>query len=101
MKKKLLVLCLLSLNVVSLSAQGVNNLSDADSCQFNGKTYAIGSKIRDQDASTLTCKTYDAIIPKTADRLLKGYAYWEKKTPGNSASIELPRTLLAGPQTHQ
>lgn len=87
-------ICIAALNVSAQPSQRFDDQINTRSCQYNGKSYAVGSNITTQDTALLACKTYDAIIPKTADRLEKGYVYWEKQMPVNTAGIELPRILF-------
>jgi len=89
----LFFLCLTALGVTAQSSRGLDNSNHERLCEYDGKIYAIGLSLITQDKATLTCKSYDAIIPKTADRLIDGYAYWEKQMPNAKAGIELPRAL--------
>lgn len=91
----LIVLFLLSLGASGMSAIDVNGISNENSCEYDGKSYAIGSKRRTNNHETLICKAYDAIIPQSANRLEKGYSFWEMQNAVTKISTELPRILFS------
>lgn len=98
MKNQLLALCFLCLSSLSawgLPVAGISDINNDRSCEYDGKSYAIGSEHKTNNQGTLACKAYDAIIPQSANRLEKGYAYWEKQNPATKVSSELPRVLFS------
>lgn len=98
MKNQLLVLyflCLLSLSAWGLPVAGISDINNDRSCEYDDKSYAIGSEHKTNNQGTLVCKAYDAIIPQSANKLEKGYAYWEKQNSATKMSAELPRVLFS------
>lgn len=88
-------LCLSALSVSAQSADVDGDQSNDRTCKYDGKPYAIGSSLNTSDHGILKCKVYDAIIPKTSDRLIKGYAYWDKQITTSNTNVELPRELFS------
>jgi hypothetical protein len=98
MKNQLLALyflCLASLSALGQTMDTIKGTHYDKSCEYDGKHYAIGSECKINNQETLVCKAYDAIIPQSANRLEKGYAYWEKQNPATKVSTELPRVLFS------
>lgn len=75
----LITACLSSANAMADSNPPSNEADSLKFCQFHGKNYPINAIINISNGEKLICKAYDAIIPKSADRLEKGYTYWEKE----------------------
>jgi hypothetical protein len=80
MKSKIWVfMCVVLMgNIVQAQSQRVVEFEGSDSCFDGERIYSVGATTQDQSGQILICKKYDAIVPESAYRLEKGYAYWER-----------------------